>query len=81
MKKIAKEDMPQLLPVKRGRDTRLRGALLSLEVGEGLFLPKEEWKPKRGPASVISRLKKTSEMRFEYGKKIDGTGWLFRRIK
>jgi hypothetical protein len=81
MEKIAKEDMPLQLPVKRGRDTRLRGALLMLEVGEGLFLPQEEWKPKNGPASVVSRLRKTSPMRFEYGLKTDGTGWIFRRIK
>jgi hypothetical protein len=81
MKKIPKEEMPQQLPVKRGRDTRLRGALVQLEVGEGLFLPKEEWKRKSSPAFVVARLKKTLNLRFEYGQKTDGTGWLFKRVK
>jgi hypothetical protein len=81
MKKIPKEEMPQQLPVKRGRDSRLRGALLELEVGDGLFLPTAEWKPKSSPAFVVARLKKTQNLRFEYGLKPDGSGWLFRRVK
>ena len=73
--------MPQQLPVKRGRDTRLRVGLLTLEVGDGLFLPKEEWKRKSSPAFVVARLKKTHSLWFEYGLKTDGSGWLFRRVK
>lgn len=81
MEKISKEEMPQQLPVKRGRDTRLRGGLLALEIGEGLFLPKEEWKRKSSPAFVVARLKKTKGVHFEYGLKTDNSGWLFRRVK
>ena len=73
--------MPLQLPVKRGRDSYLRGALLGLNVGEGLFLPKEEWKRKNSPAYVVSYLKRTLGLRFEYGFKSDGTGWLFRRLE
>lgn len=80
MEKIDKANMPALLPVKRGRDTHLRVGLLSLQVGDGLFLPKAEWKRKSSPAFVVSRLKKTHGLRFEYGRKADGSGWLFRRV-
>lgn len=73
--------MPEKLPIKRGRDTHLRGALIQLEVGEGLFLPKEEWKRKSSPAFVLARLKKSLGLQFEYGLKTDGSGWMFRRVK
>lgn len=37
MEKIGKEDMPKRLPVKQGRETKLRLMLLELEIGEGVF--------------------------------------------
>jgi hypothetical protein len=80
MEKLKKEELPDLLPVKRGRDTLLRTQLLQLQVGEGVFMPKEEWKRKNTPFYVIAQLKKTKGLRFEYGMKTDGTGWLFRRV-
>jgi hypothetical protein len=47
MEKIKKEDLPAILPVRRGRDTRLRTVLMQLEIGEGAFLPVTEWKRKK----------------------------------
>lgn len=79
MEFIKKEDLPAMLPVKRGRDTKLRIALLQLEVGDGIFLPKEEWKRKNTPSYVVLAIKRTHQRTFEYGFKSDGTGWLFRR--
>jgi hypothetical protein len=80
MEKLKKEEITGLLPVRQGRTTKLRAMLLQLEVGEGLFMPKEEWKRKNTPFYIIARLKKTSGLRFEYGLKTDGSGWLFRRV-
>lgn len=80
MKKLEKDEIPALLPIKRRRETTLRAMLLQLEVGEGVFLPFEKWKNKNSPAFVISHLKKTKGLRFEYGKKTDDSGWLFRRL-
>ena len=80
MQKIGKEEASGQLPIKRGRDTYLRVALLGLEVGEALFMPKEEWKRKTGPYYVVARIKKTHGHRFEYGMKTDNSGWLFRRV-
>lgn len=80
MKKIGKDEMPDVLPVKRGRDTPLRVALLGLAIGEGVFLPKDEWHRKNSPFYVVARIKKTLGHRYEYGLKPDGSGWLFRRV-
>lgn len=58
----------------------LRVKLLELQIGEGIFLPRDEWRTKNSPAYVISYIKKTHNYRFEYGFKTDGTGWLFKRV-
>lgn len=79
MPKIPKEEMPEILPVSRKRNTLLRTELLQLKVGEGYFLPRSEWKGKSSPAHVIARLKKLG-IQFDYGFKTDGSGWLFRRV-
>ncbi|MCF8257561.1 MAG: hypothetical protein K9J06_08415 [Flavobacteriales bacterium] len=81
MQKFGKDETPQQLPVSKGRSTLLRAMLLELEVGESLFLPRAEWKTKNGPYYVIAYLKKTTALRFDYGFKTDGTGWLFKRIE
>jgi hypothetical protein len=80
MEKIEKAAMPAVLPVSRGRNTLLRAQLLQLEVGEGLFLPKGEWSGKSKPGYIVARIKKTHGFLFDYGFKIDGSGWLFKRV-
>jgi hypothetical protein len=80
IRKFGKEDTPQQLPVVRGRSTLLSAMLLQLEVGESLFLPREDWKTKNGPYYIIAYLRKTTSFRFDYGLKTDGSGWLFKRI-
>ncbi|MBI1287945.1 MAG: hypothetical protein GC178_10230 [Flavobacteriales bacterium] len=81
MRKLSKDEIPEVLPIVRGRNTMLRVMLLQLEVGEILFMPNEEWKAKSSPRYVVNAIKKKHPHRFEYGKKTDGTGWLFKRIK
>ena len=80
MGKISKEDMPQIMPVSRTQNTFLRTELMQLQVGEGYFLPRSEWLTKSKPTHVIGYLKKTHGMRFDYGFKTDGSGWLFKRV-
>jgi len=80
MEIIRKENVKGNMPIKRGRDTKLRLGLLELEVGDELFLPKEEWKRKNGPYYVVARIKKTHGFRYRYAMKLDNTGWLFRRV-
>jgi len=80
IQKFGKDETPQRLPVSKGKSSLLRAMLLELEVGESLFLPREEWKTKNGPYYIIAYLKRTTGHRFDYGFKTDGTGWLFKRI-
>ena len=80
MPKINKEDLPEILPVKRKRLTALRAELEALQIGEGYFLPKQDWKAKNPPYFVVSGIRKKTGRQYEYGFKTDGTGWLFRRV-
>jgi len=79
MDKISKEDMPELMPIKRSRMTMLRGRLEELEVGAGVFLPRSEWNAKSTPRYIVLAIKKKSGRTFEWGFKTDGSGWLFKR--
>ena len=81
IKILKKEEMPEILPISKGRSTMLRTQLLKLEIGEGLILPKEEWKTKSSPAHVVARIKKTHGFQFEHGAMTDASGWMFRRVK
>jgi hypothetical protein len=80
MKLISKEEMPEVLPVRRKRNTLLRTMLLQLEVGAGLFMPRTEWKAKNPPAYVVAGIRKSHGYRYDYGLQADGSGWLFRRV-
>ena len=80
MKKIPKDELPDILPIYKGKDTSLRVNLLQLKVGEGLELSINEWKRKNPPYKIARGVKKTHGYIFEYGLKRDGTGWLFRRV-
>jgi hypothetical protein len=79
IEKLNKDEMPAILPLSRKGNTVLRVMLLQLEIGEGLFLPKEDWKAKNGPRFIVAGVTKTHGFRYEFGWKADGTGWLFRR--
>lgn len=81
IKILSEEETPAILPISKGRNTLLRAMLLQLEVGQALFLPREDWKTKNTPFYVVSAIKKKFGFQYEYGFKIDGTGWLFRRTK
>jgi hypothetical protein len=80
MQIIKKEEVPAVLPTKGGRDTKLRVMLIQLQVGDALDVPTEEWHRKNPPYKIIAGVKKTHGFRFEYGKKADDSGWIFRRI-
>jgi hypothetical protein len=79
MQKLKKEEMPTILPIASKRSTLLRVTLLQLEIGEGLFLPRDEWKAKNSPRFIVVAITKSHGFRYEFGWKSDGTGWLFRR--
>ncbi len=76
---IKKEDMPAILPIIKSRSSPLRQHLLQLQGGEALLMPLAMWKAKSTPDHIITKLKKEGLL-YEYGRSVDGTGWLFRRI-
>lgn len=80
MKKLAKHEADKIPLLKQGRKTALRGLLLTLEIGEAIMMKNEEWKAKRLPYEIATRLMKSSTLRFEYGRLPDESGWLFRRV-
>jgi hypothetical protein len=81
MKIIEKDKVPDILPVKGGRETLLRVMLLQVKVGEALEMGKEEWLGKNPPYKIVAKVKKTHGFEFKYGKKADGSGWIFKRVK
>lgn len=81
IKKIAKEELPEILPIRRKRITAIRFNLEQLAVGEGLFVSKEDWKAKSSPSYLVASIRKSFGYQYEWGLKADGSGWLFRRIK
>lgn len=80
MKKLKQEEIPEILPIIKGRNTLLRVQLLELKVGDVLFMALDEWKTKTSPRHVVHSIKKKYGMRYEYGRTTDGTGWLFKRV-
>lgn len=80
MRKLKNEEIPEILPIIKGRNTLLRVQLLELKVGDVLFMGKEEWKTKSSPRYIVNAITKKYPMRYEYGRTTDGTGWLFKRI-
>ena len=80
MKIIPKEEAGKIYLGKTGRDSQLRKNLLLLQVGEVLELEGGEWTKSSSPGYVVTYITRKLNRTFEYRKKADGTGWLFRRL-
>jgi len=62
--------------LKQGRQTVLRALLLQLRIGEAVYMKNEEWKAKRSPYEIATRLQKKMGWSITYG-----SGWLFKRTQ
>jgi hypothetical protein len=79
MKKYnSEEDGDQ--PFFKGRGTRVYQMLITLKIGETLFVETKDWKGKRQPYYVANRVAKKTGRTFESGKTMDGGGWKFKRL-
>ncbi len=79
---ILSEEEAQLIgTIKQGRNSLLRKNLLVLKVGQVLFLPNNEWAGAHPPYHVARRIATQTGAKFDYGRKPDGSGWLFKRVK
>jgi hypothetical protein len=77
---LSEEEALQTNIIKQGRNSLLRKNLLTLKVGQVLFLPNKEWQGAHPPYHIARRIAAQTEAKFDYGRKPDGTGWLFKRV-
>lgn len=67
-------------PLRRGSQKSAHVVLAeSLEVGEGMFLPKEEWTRSTNPAASVYTMGIKLERKYRSQK--TAQGWFFKRIK
>jgi hypothetical protein len=81
MEKLSAAEVNKLPPVTSGKSTRLRSQLLTLNAGEAIVLPYTEWKTKYLPYVIVNKLAKQMNWQFESGRMLDGSGWIFKRVK
>jgi hypothetical protein len=81
MKKLTEEEANAIKVLPPGKRTLLRVTLLSMQVGEVVFIEAHEWTWKNQPLSTYCRrLEKLNKRRFDCRKAVDGTGWVVRRV-
>ena len=80
MKKLNAEEGKDFLPITNGRTTMIYAALLTLEVNEVLLITRQDWKGKRPPYEVVSRVEKKTGRTFLKGRSPDGQGWAVKRL-
>jgi hypothetical protein len=81
MRKLTPEEYSQMNLKGRGRQSAFSRAVTQLEVGEVLFLPKEEWKKKYHPSRTIYTIKKRYNRQYKLLTEANGTGWAVERLK
>lgn len=80
MKIFNATEAKDIIPIIRGRETKLSSKLKQLKVGEALFMANNEWKTKSTPYRVANNISKRHGWEFEQGRMPDGSGWVFKRI-
>ncbi len=80
MKKLNAEEGKDYLPITHGRTTMIYAAILSLQINEVLIITRQEWKAKKPPYEMVSRLSNKTGRVFIKGRTPDGTGWAVKRI-
>ena len=80
MKKISQEEFEAMNLVGHGRQSAFSRAVMQLEVGEVLYLPKEEWKKKYHPSKSVYTIAKRHNRKFEVLSEVNNKGWTVKRI-
>ena len=80
MRKLTEEELQAMTLLGRGRRSEFSKTLLSLAVGEALFLAKHEWKKKYHPGDAMRRVGRTHGRKFELLADVNGTGWVVKRV-
>lgn len=80
MKKLSDDEFSGYMG--KGKASRFYMAIIGLKKGEGLFISKEEWNLGKTPGRICCYImKKYSYVKYQYGKRADGSGWEVRRVE
>jgi len=81
MKILNEDELGQLSPLGRGKNTNVRIWLARLEVGKTLVIEKgKDWITKNPPYFTVRRYAKRSGRSYTYGKLARDVGWYVTRV-
>jgi|CXWJ01.1.fsa_nt_gi hypothetical protein len=82
MRKIPPEDFDEMFGHGSGGSTSpLYNYLMNMKVGEACELLKKDWHPKYAPTTVVNRVERRHNMKFDRKGIPDRSGWRFKRVK
>jgi len=80
MRKLTPEEYASMNLRGRGRQSAFSRAIMQLEVGEVLYLPKEEWNKKYHPSKSVYTIATRYKRKFELLTEVNNKGWTVKRI-
>ncbi len=80
MEKINQEQFNTMPLAGKRSATGWFATLMTLRVGEGFVLHRDEWKKKQSPLRTLRHIEKKYGWKFKDGKLADGTGWAVMRV-
>jgi len=81
--KLTSEEFDNLKIKGWGRSSPVYGAILSLQVGEAIIVPRNQWRRNKPPSSVcraIEKKFKDRKLRFKCVTLADDSGWGIKRL-
>lgn len=82
MKKISEEEFNGLESGGMGNSSKFYKAIISLRVGERLFIGREEYTLSRGPGRICRTImKRFPNVKYEFARLADESGWKVKRVE
>ena len=82
MKKISEEEFEGLEPGGRGNSSKFYKAIISLRMGERLFIGREEYTLSRSPDRICRMImKRFPNVKYEFATLADKSGWKVKRVE
>lgn len=80
MRKLSDEEFDGYMG--KGKASAFYLAIIRLKKGEGLFIGKAEWNLGKTPGRICRYImKKFPQVKYDYGRKPDGSGWAIKRVQ
>ena len=80
MKKITSEEYNQLKLHGLGSSGPYYNMFMKMEPGDSIILYRSEWYKKYPPTTILNRIERKYNMKFDRGALPDRTGWAIRRV-